>query len=95
MVNSTEGNKSIAENGNGSATTPYKEALQSLGDRILLGRRKLRIDQEELAIACNQSKLTSLTQKRISDIELGKTEATWLEIRAIARVMSKDLNEFI
>jgi transcriptional regulator with XRE-family HTH domain len=81
-------------NGNGSVKTPYKEALVSLGERVLLWRRRSGFDQEQLAVACNDKKLTTLTQQRISDIECGKTEATWLEVQAIADVMSKDLNEF-
>ncbi|RUR77008.1 hypothetical protein PCC6912_39670 [Chlorogloeopsis fritschii PCC 6912] len=85
---------SAKENGNGAVKTPYKEALVLLGERVLLGRRRLAMDQSDLAEACNARKLTTLTRQRISDIECGKTEATWLEVQAIADVMSKDLNEF-
>lgn len=82
-------------NGNGTVkSTPYSEALISLGEKILLWRRRGSLSQEELAIACNSQRKTSLTQKRVSDIELGNTEATWLEVQAIAEVFSKDLNEF-
>jgi transcriptional regulator with XRE-family HTH domain len=83
-----------ANNGNGTVRTAYVEALESLGEKILLSRRRLSLTQEELAIACNDRKKTSLTQMRVSDIENGKTEATWLEVQAIADVFSKDLNEF-
>ncbi|MBO3463123.1 helix-turn-helix transcriptional regulator [Aetokthonos hydrillicola Thurmond2011] len=82
-------------NNNGVTTkTPYKEALTRVGEIVLLSRRRLGIDQEGLAIACNQLKMTSLTQARISDIERGKVEPTWLEVVAIADVMGKDINEF-
>lgn len=82
-------------NGNGAVkSTPYYEALVTLGEKVLLSRRRINMSQEELAIACNDRKKTSLTQMRVSDIENGKTEATWLEVQAIADVFSKDLNEF-
>lgn len=82
-------------NSNGiTKTTPYQESLISLGEKVLLSRRRAKLSQEELAIACNDRKKTALTQIRISEIELGKTEATWLEVQAIADVFSKDLNEF-
>jgi transcriptional regulator with XRE-family HTH domain len=82
------------ENGNGAVSTPYKEALIRIGETILLGRRRLSLSQDELADKCNAGRLTTLTRTRMSDIENGKTEPSWLEIQAIADVMSKDLNEF-
>ncbi len=79
---------------NASANTPYKEALVGLGERILMCRRRHRIDQTELAEACNRRKTTTLNQARISLIERGETEPTWLEMLAIAEEFGKDLNEF-
>ena len=82
-------------NANGALTnTSYKEALISLGERILMCRRRHRIDQTELAEACNRGKTTALNQARISLIERGETEPTWLEMVAIAEEFGKDLNEF-
>ncbi len=79
---------------NVSTNTPYKEALVGLGERILMCRRRHRIDQTELALACNRRKTTTLNQARISLIERGETEPTWLEMLAIAEEFRKDLNEF-
>jgi transcriptional regulator with XRE-family HTH domain len=75
--------------------TAYKEALVRLGERILLGRRRLALTQEDLAQECNAKQIVSLSRSRISDIENGVREPTYLEIQAIASVMGKDVNEFI
>jgi transcriptional regulator with XRE-family HTH domain len=75
--------------------TAYREALIRLGERVLLGRRRLALTQEDLAQKCNDGQIVSLSANRISDIENGNREPTYLEIQAIASVMGKDVNEFI
>ena len=52
------------------------------------------MEQQELADRCNELRLTTLTQTRISAIERGVTEVSFIEMQAIADVFSKDLNEF-
>ena len=83
-------------NGNGKElTTLLKEAQFNLGMKIIGCRRRANfMEQQELADRCNELRLTTLTQTRISAIERGVTEVSFIEMQAIADVFSKDLNEF-
>lgn len=78
-----------------SIKSAYSEYLYKLGEKILLSRRRLRLTQEELANICNDSFLSSLSRERIGQIELGKSEPSWIEMVALSKVFGKDLNEFI
>jgi transcriptional regulator with XRE-family HTH domain len=86
---------SLSNNGNGKElTTLLKEAQFNLGIKIVSCRRRANMEQQELADRCNELRLTTLTQPRVSAIERGETQASFIEIQAIADVFSKDLNEF-
>jgi transcriptional regulator with XRE-family HTH domain len=83
-------------NGNGKElTTLLKEAQFNIGMKIVACRRRANfMEQQELADRCNALRLTTLTQPRISAIERGETQVSFVEMQAIADVFSKDLNEF-
>ena len=90
-------NSKIAETDNTKKEVKvgYQEALIRVGEKLLNARRRTGRSQADLADACNRSRVTSLSQKRISSIEIGASEITWLEMVSIASVLGKDLNEFV